>query len=301
MSTLHGMTRRWGVGVALALVAALTTGCPASEDDPPDEGSGLAAGDEYVALGDSYTAASLTGRFQQPVDGCGRSATNYPSRVAAELGLKLYDASCNGASTREVTAPQELGIGDPAPPQISEVDEDTDLVTIGLGGNDFRFLGRIIGCATQFAGEKGAPCARLDKEAGPESVAKRLPDVEKNLIRTIRAVRKVAPDARVLVVGYPQPFPDEGTCSLVPLPRRDYAWARSVVEGLNDALEGAARRQDVGYVDVEGPSEGHDICSEDPWVAGAKVVGSSASPWHPYPAEVEAVAGLVLDALREED
>jgi lysophospholipase L1-like esterase len=290
------MTRRWAAGAGLALAAALVTGCTSPKDDR-DRPNG---GDEYVALGDSYTAATNTGQIEQPLDGCGRSTTNYPHQVADELGMDLTDVSCNGASTRELTVEQTRN-NYTIPPQLDAVGKNTELVTIGLGGNDSYFLARISNCVSLFRDQSGTPCTDLDEKAGADSTAAQLPKVEDNLIAALGEIRDRAPNARILVVGYPQPFPAEGTCDLLPLPPGDYAWARSIVERLNDALATAAKKEDVTYVDVAGPSEGHDICSDDPWVAGEEVSLGSSSPLHPYPQEVDAVADLVVAAVKQDE
>ena len=285
------MTRRVACGAVLALTAVLAAGCDSSDDRD---------GGTYVALGDSYTAASLTGPPQRPATWCGRSETNYPSLVAEELDMELTDVSCNGASTRDLEGAQErLNQTVPAPPQLDAVDDDTDLVTISLGGNDFGFLGRISGCAAKYRGQSGSPCTDLDEAAGAQSVEALLPQVQANVVTAIRDVRDQAPDAQIIVVGYPQPFPAEGTCEEAPLPAGDYPWARSVIEGLNDALAAAAETENVTHVDVATASEGHDICSDDPWVAGEVVPDKSTSPWHPYPEAAEKIADLVVAAAED--
>ncbi|WP_158282930.1 SGNH/GDSL hydrolase family protein [Nocardioides silvaticus] len=284
------MTRRVAWGAVLALTAALAAGCDSSDDRD---------GGEYVALGDSYTAASLTGPPQRPASWCGRSETNYPSLVAEELDMELVDVSCNGASTRDLEGSQERA-NQTAPPQLDAVDDDTDLVTISLGGNDFGFLGRIQYCAAKYGDQGGSPCTDLNRAAGAQSVEALLPQVEDNVVTAIRDVRDQAPDAQIIVVGYPQPFPAEGTCEEAPLPAGDYPWARSVIEGLNDALAAAAEAEDVTHVDVATASEGHDICSDDPWVAGAVVPDKSTSPWHPYAEAADNIADLVVAAAEDE-
>ena len=296
-STLERMGRRWAGGAVLVLTAALITGCSSSDDDPPNEG------DEYVALGDSYTAATNTGPIEQPLDGCGRSETNYPHQVAEELDMKLTDVSCNGASTFDLAAAQTRN-NQTMPPQLDALGKDTQLVTLSLGGNDYGFLGRITGCALtyqdRYADVSGTPCTDLDANA-PNGTATQLPKVEDNLVAAIDAVRERAPEARILVVGYPQLFPAAGTCELAPIPPGDYPWARGIIEDLNSEMSAAAKQKDVPYVDVAGPSEGHDICSDDPWIAGHVVTLGDASPYHPYPEEVEAVTDLVVAAVEQDD
>src|SRR5205807_10473813 len=95
--------------------------------------SATPAHSSYVALGDSYTAGPSIEpvRARAPMI-CGRSAANYPSLVAAELGADLTDASCSGAVTANLTnLPQGAN-----PPQIGKVLPTTSLVTVSIGGND---------------------------------------------------------------------------------------------------------------------------------------------------------------------
>jgi len=73
---------------------------------------------------------------------------------------------------------------------------------------------------------------------------------------------------------------------------------RKIIRGINKAAEAAAERHDATFIDVYGPSRGHDLCSEDPWFAG-----NEADPdrkgliWHPYAEEQELVAELVREQL----
>jgi hypothetical protein len=47
----------------------------------------------------------------------------------------FVDASCAGATTQDFTAAQDTALGDNAP-QFDRLTKQTDLVTIGIGGND---------------------------------------------------------------------------------------------------------------------------------------------------------------------
>ena len=50
---------------------------------------------------------------------------------------------------------------------------------------------------------------------------------------------------------------------------------------------------------MAGPSRGHDVCSDDPWVNGAVTQPTRALAYHPFAVEQQAVADLVRDALAE--
>ncbi len=68
---------------------------------------------------------------------------------------------------------------------------------------------------------------------------------------------------------------------------------------LDRALRGAAKDSGADFVDVWKASRGHDICSSDPWVNGAVTDRGRAAAFHPFAAEQEAVAGLVLAAIAD--
>ena len=107
-----------------------------------------------------------------------------------------------------------------------------------------------------------------------------------------------APDAQVLVVGYPQIIDAGNVCDRLPLARGDYAYAETVNLALTEALRVAAQKTGSTYVDVWSASEGHDICSDEPWVNGSVTDQKRASAYHPFAEEQAAVANLVTAAIR---
>src|SRR5680860_442458 len=71
--------------------------------------------DEYVALGDSWSADVVIADANGAPDtthapiGCGQSHTNYPKLLAKELGISNFrDATCGGAETDDFYAPQSV-------------------------------------------------------------------------------------------------------------------------------------------------------------------------------------------------
>ncbi|MBA2954831.1 SGNH/GDSL hydrolase family protein [Nocardioides sp. MAH-18] len=287
---------------ATALLAlALTTVAGCADDDPqpaplPAHGvgeptSGATPVIQYVALGDSYTAAPLV----PPTDTstiCLRSQKNYPAIVTEGLpGARLTDVSCSGATTLNVTTRQEAQTGG-VPPQLRAVRPGTELVTIGLGGNDEALFGTMLVRCTQLAKQEpqGTPCSD-ELQDGVDGTLDRTRD---NLVEVVQRVRRRAPDARVLLVGYPQIVPESGTCPDLPLAAGDYPFVRSVNERLAGAVEHAAEDADADYVDVWTPSAGHDICGAEPWINGRVTKLDTALAYHPLAVEQQAVAELVL-------
>ena len=250
---------------ALALAFALTAGCSSDGDSAeaaPARTTGAPTGaatayDTYVALGDSYTAAPLV----PPTDVstlCLRSEQNYPALVASAMpGTELTDVSCSGASTRNMTAPQ-TGRGGSTPPQFDALAPDTDLVTIGLGGNDHGLFAALLGRCTRLAttDPTGAPCESEAAADGTHRLDGILDDIRANVAGVVDGVRRRAPDARVVVVGYPQLVPESGTCEDLPIATGDYAFAREVSEGLSRAVRLGAEEAQAEFVDLWAPSTG---------------------------------------------
>jgi hypothetical protein len=114
----------------------------------------------------------------------------------------------------------------------------------------------------------------------------------------IRDIQKRAPAARIVVVDYPRVVPTTGTCPRrLPLAEGDYPWAATISARLSASVRGAAKRTGADFVDMYAASNGHDICSDDPWVNGRKTEPGTALAYHPLAVEQQAVADLVLELV----
>lgn len=249
----------------------------------------------YVALGDSYTAAPGVPETETQ-SGCFRSSSNYPALVAQALGSELVDVSCSGASTLSLVGVQQSG-SLVLPAQFDALGPTTSLVTLGIGGNDENLFSTLVGTCAQLAAgrQQGSPC----RDGLGDQLLDKVATIRKRVTSAVAGVHDRAPDAEVLLVGYPQPVPARGTCPELPLARGDYAYVRSVTVALNDALRRAAASAGATFVDVGAASAGHDICAgPDAWVNGTQTDLTKAIAFHPFANEQQAVADLVLDALQ---
>lgn len=257
--------------------------------------------EQYVAMGDSYTAAPLFPlNDDNIIDDCLRSTSNYPTLVASALDVSLTDVSCSGASTISIFADQKF-TSKVMPPQINALQPDTDLVTIGIGANDFTFFSDMVFDCLDVADldVQGDPCRQSNADArGRDTLRRNLVKIKANVARVVTAIRERAPEARVLLVGYPQIIPSTGTCrARLPLALGDYAYVLDLNLRLAEAVREGGTSAGAEYVDMVAASKGHDICAEEPWVAGIRGKDNRAAGLHPYPQEQEAVAELVLDQL----
>jgi lysophospholipase L1-like esterase len=252
----------------------------------------------YVALGDSFSAGPLI-PTSDLAGGCLRSDHNYPSLVAERLRVDTFvDVTCSGAQTADLVRPQRPFEDSRIPAQLRAVTADTDLVTIGIGGNDLGLFGTLVQTCTSLRASDpaGSPCARRLADRGPDlAAATRV--ISDRVTTSLRAIQAKVPEATVLLVGYLRLVPDRGSCGRLPLAKGDYAEGRRISRVLDRALAQAARRAGVRFVDMYDASRGHDICSGEPWVNGRTTYQERALAYHPFAAGMRADADQVLTAL----
>ena len=287
---------------AAGVVAAIQFRTPAPTSAP------ASAPVDYVALGDSFSAGPLVPDARSDPPGCFRSTNNYPAYLAGFLGVRSYrDVTCSGAQTRDLPRPQQLAFGQTAPAQLDALSAGTDLVTVGIGGNDFGLFGSIVGTcgALRDSDPRGAPCRRsFTRRVDGRPVDTKARDarrVEDRVARVLLAVARRAPEADVYVVGYPRLLPERGRCAAVPFAAGDYPWGRRVERLLNDALRAAAEGAGATFVDLYPASRGHDACAGSrAWVNGSQTLFGLAAGFHPFQEGMRGMAGAVHTAITGE-
>ncbi len=293
----------------LIVGVALLGGCTSAGGTPDATGPAASSVDpkpvepltfeRYVALGDSYTAAPLVPNLAA-ARGCFRSTNNYPAVLGRTITVaRVVDRSCIAARTTDLTGAQ-LTETARVRSQFASLTAATDLVTLGIGGNDFDVFTTLITECVRLRQEDptGSPCRGAMQTDGRDRLLTSLDRTEQRVTAALREIQRRSPRATILVVGYPQLVPATGTCPpLLPLAVGDYAYARDVSRRLSEALEEAAAATGTTYVDVWEASEGHDICSDEPWVNGRFTDFSTAAAYHPFAVEQAAVADLVASSL----
>jgi hypothetical protein len=82
-----------------------------------------------------------------------------------------------------------------------------------------------------------------------------------SLVNALRAVRAVAPNAEVAILGYPWIMPTTGGCfDRMPIAEGDVPYLRGIQATLNDAVRRAAAATGATYVNMNKISDGHDAC-----------------------------------------
>ncbi|MFE3249968.1 SGNH/GDSL hydrolase family protein [Streptomyces sp. NPDC059209] len=285
--------------------------------------SAAAADYQWVALGDSYTAGVIQAAgdiFEYPRDGCERTDRSYPQVIDRDLyGLfDLTNVSCGAATIENVTDEAQDPIGrhlppiieDPdypfpaVPPQSEAVDGDTDVITVGVGGNTLGFADILAKCP-QLGGEndgEGTPC----KDALGSGIQARLDKVSQEYDRMLTALHERAPKAKILAIGYPAIVPqDTAKCGYGDLTKfgtitqGDLAWLRTdILEPLNQAIEKSTGTQETAsFVDLYTSSQDHSVCDDTKWVEGFITLPDQLSFVHPNALGHRNAADHVEEAL----
>lgn len=243
--------------------------------------SAAGAATSYVAMGDSYTSGpGITPYAPAAPPECGQSERNYPHLVAAALNLSLTDVSCGGAKTENFTVAQYPD----QPPQFDALSSSTEVVSIGMGGNDHNLFGTLLeGCTDlEFSGTaKGkAPCKAKYQSFVDTSFSEDKPAAE----QALKEVKALAPKAKVFVVGYPEITPAHDICEGFSFPwsAGDLKWFRDVTKAGDAEIRAGAKANGAIFVNTFKPSEGHNACEPEGtrWVE--PLVGSlTGVPVHP--------------------
>ena len=251
----------------------------------------------YVALGDSYTAGPLIPNQRPDPLGCLRSDRNYPHLVADGVGATLRDVSCSGAATADLSAPQDV-VGEDNRPQLDALDPGVGTVSIQIGGNDIGFSEILQRCSSPVP--LGTPCRDHYTRAGTDEIRRRITATGPKVAAALTEIRRRSPDARAFVVGYPAILPEvaAGCWPVMPITAGDVPYLRDKERELNAMLATQAAAAGATYVDLYGPSVGHDACQLPGvrWIEPL-VPLSPAMPVHPNALGMRGMATVLLGAF----
>lgn len=296
-------------GIAAALVALTATAAPAlagpaaakSARAPGTAAAPAVRAGPVVALGDSYTGGDLLplDLAARPV-GCGRSSRAYPARVASALKAVLVDAACTGAGTRDMTSAQHTLFGT-NPPQLNVLAPGDALVMLTLGGDDMGFWSTLGTCmGLSITDLSGSPCRRHFTSGGTDRLAAKVRAEAVKITAVLAGIRARAPRARIVVVGYPDLFPQQGGCwPVVPITNGDIAYLRSIEVLLNAVLARDAAAAGATFANTYRPTIGRDFCQRAQVKDVEGLIPTSlAYPFHPNTRGQAAMAAAVLAAIR---
>ncbi len=238
----------------LAATAVLTVALAASASAAP--------ADHYVALGDSYSSGVGAGDYTDESGDCDRSTNAYSQLYANDRSPASYvSVACSGATTSTVNSSQ-----------LSALSASTTLVSITVGGNDVGFSNIMETCVID--GEDDCIAAVNAAEATARA------NLAGWLGTTYSGIAAAAPNARVVVLGYPV-FYDLAETGCIGLSAASRA---KIDEGINladDIIESTASSYGFDFGDVRSAFTGHQICDDDSWLHSLNFASVGVS-YHPF-------------------
>jgi lysophospholipase L1-like esterase len=221
-----------------------------------------------VALGDSYSSGVGAGDYISASGSCERSEKAYPEQWAGQHSPAAFvSVACSGATTADVLSSQ-----------VSALSASTTLVSITIGGNDAGFSSVMETCVLS------STTSCLNAVSTAEAfIAGQLPA---RLDSTLAAIRNDAPDAKVVVLGYPDLYDLSKSSSCIGLSTKDRTALNGGADDLDAALATAAENYGDTFADVRGQFTGHEICDSGSWLNSVDIFALSSS-YHPTAAGQE--------------
>ena len=215
----------------------------------------------YVALGDSYSSGNGAGAYSAAAPSCERSARAYPQLWADQHApASFVSVACSGATTASVRSSQ-----------LSALSDRTTLVSITVGGNDAGFSHVMQTCVLK--GDRACQAAVASAES---FVARSLPG---RLDGTLQAIRARAPQARIVVLGYPDLYDLSRSSVCLGISTTKRTALNQGADLLDRTIAAAATRDGDVFADVRPAFAGHEICDPASWLnALTYPVGSSYHP-----------------------
>ncbi|MFG2568196.1 SGNH/GDSL hydrolase family protein [Streptomyces sp. NPDC048567] len=267
-----------------------------------------------VAMGDSYSSgegASENGGDDyfpetdyagngDSTDKCHRSKYAWSRRAVlpgetsttAELeeswwsGVDYHFIACSGARHYNILNRSQSG----ELPQIEQgyLDQNTTLIPLSVGGNDMGFTDIFNTCLTSLDGAcTGETIDARNPDTGDKTGVATPPledwapvwaheTVRPRLVKTLAAIHAAAPNAKIVLMGYPRLLEHIGSC-LMGLSMEEANWINGVADMLADEMRGAVA--DAGtyavFSDPRDEFDGEAICGDPETINGLVMTGHS--------------------------
>ena len=214
----------------------------------------------YVALGDSYSSGVGAGDYISSSGDCDRSPNAYSALWAAANSPTSYTSvACSGAKTTDVINNQ-----------IPALSSSTTLVSITVGGNDENFSSVMQDCNL-----KGTTTCVNEINVAKADATANLPG---KLAGVYNAIKAKAPNAHVVVLGYPDFYDLANNC--IGLSQDSRTAIDSGIDLLDSITKTAASKAGFTFGDVRSAFDGHEICDSGRWLHSANFTDFGES-YHP--------------------
>ncbi|MHB1788593.1 MAG: SGNH/GDSL hydrolase family protein [Acidimicrobiales bacterium] len=255
-SVLAGLVVVAGVSVGVVAATSSPASAPLAFEPYPMSG--------WYALGDSYISGEGTGEYTSRTDQNGDYCHRSPQSYVSMLGVPENDFfACSGATISQI----EHGRNG-EPPQVPRVPPSARVILLSAGGDSFGFASVLTACVSLV----GHSTSYSGCQSAVTSAENAIPNVKYQLTRLINQLHHQAPQAWIVLVGYPELFQQNPTssCSFISAGRQlllneaatqlNNNYAQPVVNQLS------ASGVPVWYVDTLHSFAGHELCDSNQYL-----------------------------------
>jgi len=267
---------------------------------------------DVVVIGDSTAAGIGNTPIQTPTRddiACQRSADTYAASLQSIAGVSVLNLACSSATvTNGLLGPQPAA-GTSLPPQVGVLRsvQSAKVVVVSIGANDVGWSDFLRYCY-------GLP--RCDDEASDRLFQSRLDAFKIQYAQLLQQLSDLPTHPQVIVTKYYDPLGSKYDCRALQDPQAEaggppgYGFGpdrgkdnqdakvkqkirplRVELARMNAVLEQGA--QGFGFAVVQPRFDGHELCTEQPWVQGMR----DPAPFHPTAAGELAISAAILPQL----
>ena len=253
-----------------------------------------------------------------PREKCHQSTRAYPFLLADHYNIPVADkfetVACSGAQIEDISAigkyeGQARGGGsDGGEARLAELSNKSQLqsdaleefipgrirqlhfikeykpevITIGVGGNDAGFGGKINSCVNPGSSQRTCEWAESKKASLGMQIKGEFDDLEALYIK-LRT--QVSPETKIYTIGYPQFITDiePAACgwNTGAVSKEEREMIVRATDYMNDVIEAASKKAGVQYIDITNALQGGKLCEDgQEFVTGISNFGSQES-YHP--------------------
>jgi lysophospholipase L1-like esterase len=267
---------------------------------------------DVVVIGDS-TAAGIGNaplpKATREDSACQRSSDAYASSLQSIAGARVLNLACSSATTTHGLLGPQPAAGMTLPAQVGVLRsvQSAKVVVVSIGAND-------VGWSDFLAYCYGLP--RCDDAASDRLFRSRLDAFKIQYAQLLQQLSDLPTHPQVIVTKYYDPLGSRFDCAALKDPRAEaggppgYGFGpdpgednqdqkikqkirplRVELARMNAVLEQGA--QAFGFAVVQPRFDGHELCTEQPWVQGLR----DQAPFHPTAAGELAISAAILPRL----
>ena len=269
-------------------------------------------GTDVVVIGDSTAAGVGNTPLAHPTPqdtACQRSADAYARSLQSIGGVSVLNLACSSATVANGLLGPQPAAGTSLPPQVGVLRsvQSAKVVVVSIGANDVGWTDFLRYCY-------GLP--RCDDEASDRLFQSRLDAFKIQYAQLLQQLSDLPTHPRVIVTKYYDPLGSSFDCRALQDPQAEaggppgYGFGpdpgkdnqddkvkqkigplRVELARMNAVLEQGA--QGFGYAVVQPRFDGHELCTDQPWVQGMR----DTAPFHPTAAGELAMTAAILPQL----